>query len=263
MGKQQLKVLTEPTRPAEDGGGHTCPHCGKKRPGETCPHSENCPHRGKCRHHRQKAGAEDGSSGDPDHPQPQEHEPGEVPPEPPEQELQAEAGEPGEGGGAGRNGHNFIDLPSEHGPSCQGPHCVNLNFLRELPRLNLGMAQLQRQEKSLLRYLARTDHMTVEGFVLSLLLEPVFEFIEQVYGAADELRHHAAQDTTPGSPCPFASLINGLERRLRLYLRMDQGLDEEAGAEMAELFDETDISSAQILAELTVDQGDELFQMPN
>lgn len=40
--------------------------------------------------------------------------------------------------------------------------------------MNRGLAQLRRQEKSL-RYLARVDHETVQEFVLSLLLEPLFD----------------------------------------------------------------------------------------
>lgn len=268
MGKQLLRVISETTRPAEDGEGHTCPHCGKKRSHGSCPHGKNCPHRGKCRHHRQEATGEDRAGGDHHHPAPEQHQPGEAPPEQEAVTAGVEEHPPvpdrgAEGGGNDHSGHHLIEVPSDHGPACQGPHCVNLNFLRELPRLNLSMGQLQRQEKSMLRYLARTDYMTVQEFVLSLLLEPMFESIELAYGAADELRHHAARDTTPGSPCPFALLITGLERRLRLYLRMDQGLDEEAGAEMAELFDEEDISSSQILAELSTDPGDEQYQVPN
>ena len=151
----------------------------------------------------------------------------------------------------------------EPGIACQGPQCINLNFVRELRWLNKGLASLQRQEKSLVRYLARVDQDTVQESVLSLLLEPMFESIEMAYGAADELRFIVEKSPSLGPPCPFANLINGLGQRLRLYLRMEQGLDEEAGAEMAELFAEEDISSAQILSELTTDQGDELFQMPN
>ena len=260
MGKQRIKVISGPTRPdEEDGQGHTCPHCSKKRKGP-CPHGENCPHRGKCKRHRQHAAHEDPEDMDPRPKPTPEEEPGEGSPLPPEgvEEHQPGPGN-GEGGDNGHNGHvhNFIDIPPGQGPACEGPHCLNLTVLRELSRLNLGMGLLQRQERSLLRYLARMDHQTVEEFVLSLLLEPMFESIELAYGAADVLQYEMARDTTPGSPCPFASLINGLERRLELYVRMDEGLDAEAGEEMAELFDEKDISSAQILAGLSEDQGDE------
>jgi len=46
-------------------------------------------------------------------------------------------------------------------------------------------------------------------------------------------------------------------------VRIDQGLDEEAGAEMAELFDVEDISPAQILADLSPDQEEDLYQVPS
>ena len=145
--------------------------------------------------------------------------------------------------------------------SCAGPQCVNLNFLRELRVLNKSLASLQRQEQSLLRYLARTDHETVQEFVLSLLLEPVFESIEKAYMAADELKHFVIKDSTLGSLCPFMSLVNGLDQRLRLYVKMEQGLDEEAGELLAELFDEEEISPAQILADLSPESRQEQHLM--
>ena len=137
------------------------------------------------------------------------------------------------------------------GLSCTGPQCVNLNFQRELQVLNSSLASLQRQEKSLVRYLARATAETVDEFVLSLLMGPMFESIETAYWAADQLRYYVVKEPSLGSPCPFTSLINGLDQRLRLYMRMEQGLDEETGELFAELFDEEEISPAQILADLS------------
>ena len=254
MGKQYLKVLTEPGPP-----GDICPRCGKRRPHGQCPHRAGGRHQpGRCKRlGRNRTHAAGGLL------RHVEHTEGSQTPGPGNGHHRSESEASPEQRGNGQHVPNALTDSIAPGLSCQGPHCVNLNFLRELPRLNKGLASLQRQEKSLVRYLARVDQETVQQFVLSLLLEPMFESIELAYGAADELRHYVVKDPALGSPCPFTSLINGMDRRLRLYLRMEQGLDEEAGAEMAELFNEEDVSSAQILAELSVDQRDEQNQMPN
>ena len=255
MGRQYLKVLAEP-----EPRGDICPRCGKKRANRQCSHHGAGPHRGGChRLHRGRKVAVDGH-----------HHQVEV--EQGENDLTRDTG-PGRHPSSPEGSLQRIPddqhlsrTPSDpvvQGLSCAGPQCVNLNFLRELRVLNRSLAMLQSQEKSLVRYLARVDHDTVQEFVLFLLLEPVFESIEKAYMAADELRQHIEKDPSLGSPCPYVKLIQRLDQRLRTYLKLENGLDGEAGAAMAELFGEEEISPAQILADLSPEPRQDQYLMSN
>lgn len=193
---------------------HSCARCGKPRPEGGCPH---------------KSGQVKG-----------DHQSAEVNSEPASPLQPAVV-------------HRRLIPISEHSaPACTGPHCLNLNVQLEHQRLQQGLALLGRQEKSLLRYLASTPGETLEPFALSLLLDPVFDQIEQVYGTADVLRRHAAKNPMEhGAPCPLTALIEDLEQRIRVYSRMtstQKGVDPGLTA----LFKQEDFSRAQIVEPLSV-----------
>ena len=131
--------------------------------------------------------------------------------------------------------------------TCTGPGCINLNVQRELLHLKQCQTLLGTRERSLFRCLARNGLMKANGAVHSFFVEPVLEALEDVYGTADVLARYMAQEHVPGSACQYLSLIEQMEMRLKLYLRIGQGEDDGLWAEMMELFGEDVFNAAQIV----------------
>ena len=131
--------------------------------------------------------------------------------------------------------------------ACTGPGCINLNVQRELLHLKQCQTQLEARERSLFRCLARNGLVKANGAVHSFFVEPVLEALEDVYGTADVLARYMAQEHVPGSACQYLSLIEQMEMRLKLYLRIGQGEDDGLWAEMMELFGEDVFNAAQIV----------------
>ena len=150
---------------------------------------------------------------------------------------------------------DFMPDPGEagDGASCTSQGCINLNVQRGLVKLAEDREQLESRERSLLGFVARNGVEDLDGTLLSLVLEPVFESIEQVYGTVDALGRYA--DHEPGdvaSPCPYESLMEELGQKMRLYLRIEEENIEEILAEL-EVFAPGGISTVQTLDSLDGD----------
>ena len=227
---QTIKVLAG----TDADASHICPRCGKHRP------------KGGCPHHAARMRAERG-----DHPHSHDHGPT---PHAHHHLLgpEHERGWPQQLAPAAVI-QRLIPISSDSAPACEGPQCQNLNVQLEHQRLQQGLVLLSSKEKSFLRYLARTATEDLDPFILSLLLNPVFDQIEKVYGAVDALKRYAAVNpVATGAPCQFEALVDDLERRLRVYLKMTKP---QAGVnpELTEIFQEEDFSRSQIVEPLSAD----------
>jgi len=110
--------------------------------------------------------------------------------------------------------------------SCTSQGCINLNVQMESRKLAEDREQLASRERSLMRFLVLHGDGQVDGSLLRLVLEPVFDCIEAVFGTVDALaRYVSLEPGGEGSLCPYESLMDELGKKLRLYLRIDEGED--------------------------------------
>ena len=130
--------------------------------------------------------------------------------------------------------------------SCTSPGCINLNLQLERRKLERSQTRLEARERCLHRYLARYGVERADSAVLSLLLNPVFEAVEEVYGTADALARLTSKDQVPKETCPYMALMEELDSRMKAYVRLSEGAVGEMQELMSELLGGKETSTTQI-----------------
>ena len=150
---------------------------------------------------------------------------------------------------------NLMPEPRD-GASCACQGCINLNVQNELRNLEQDQEILASQEQSLLRFMIRNGVGALDDALLSIVLEPVFESIEQVYSTVDALvRYEDQEQHDPGTSCPYESLVEELDRKMRLFLRVSEGDREGILEELDGVFGPESFSVEQSLDSLGGDSA--------